>query len=140
MGPHRICMCFVFRNMLTLSLSLSIGTTEATPHCQPRCLLFHFEFWFFVGVVIFFLFLGHFCDDYFCGDGSSAGGWWLCSFFCGGLFEVGELLIVFNVFYVNYLFLVIYIVINRSVDFRKMWEFLGTNSAMRYCGMRVTKI
>lgn len=31
MGPHRICMCFVFRNMLTLSLSLSIGTNEATP-------------------------------------------------------------------------------------------------------------
>lgn len=106
MGPHRICMCFVFRNMLTLSLSLSIGTTEATPRCQPRCLLFHFEFWFFVGFVIFFLFLGDFCDDYFCGDGSSAGGWWwLCSLFCGELFEVGELLIDFKVFYVNCRFL-----------------------------------
>lgn len=35
MGPHRICMCFVFRNMLTLSLSLSIGINEATP-LAPR--------------------------------------------------------------------------------------------------------
>lgn len=31
MGPHGICMRFVFRNMLTLSLSLSIGVAEATP-------------------------------------------------------------------------------------------------------------
>lgn len=34
----------------------------------------------------------------------------------------------------------LYVVIDRSVDFWKMWEFLGTNSAIKYCGMRVTKI
>lgn len=34
----------------------------------------------------------------------------------------------------------IYVVIDRLVDFRKMWEFLGTNSAIKYCGMRVTEI
>lgn len=39
MGPHRICMCFVFRNMLTLSLSLSIGTNEATPLASKTRLL-----------------------------------------------------------------------------------------------------
>jgi len=36
MGPHGICMRFVFRNMLTLSLSLSIGVAEATPRQQRR--------------------------------------------------------------------------------------------------------
>jgi len=35
MGPHGICMRFVFRNMLTLSLSLSIGVTEATLKRAP---------------------------------------------------------------------------------------------------------
>lgn len=40
MGPHGICMRFVFRNMLTLSLSLSIGAVEATPRWSngiPDC-------------------------------------------------------------------------------------------------------
>jgi len=36
MGPHGICMRFVYRNMLTLSLSLSIGVAEATPRQQRR--------------------------------------------------------------------------------------------------------
>ena len=45
MGPHGIGMCFVFWNMLTLSLSLSIGTTGATPlGCREMLLSLDFCF------------------------------------------------------------------------------------------------